>query len=330
MVLGIMRAILAIALFLFPAAGFAAERDVVSPVVFPGTTIALQEGDVVLSQTLSAADMLNQAFGYPTGPYTHVEIFLNVPGKGWKMVGFHASGVIYNEPKAYLARAYHLALVRPRSAPDAGRLTQALATLVKRNLTFDFNMQWPSVDSSSTYCVGLISQIYRLARLPDPFPFRHPRPEDFWSRWSKHALGLDLSKIVSPNAVLSEPDFQLLAEYKSQDPALAKLATIESSIIEKLGDYLNDEKLQFAHPDVGDSLALKMARTGIFGDMLLSRLSPEKQNVFIVYSDFVESVEHRTIRQIRRYNDLPWDKSGVAELTNAIADAYRSKFFEKP
>jgi len=301
------------------------------PILFPGTNIALEDGDIIVSDTLSSIDVLNRAFGHPTGSYTHATLFLNLPDKGPQLLSFQASGLLTVDPAAFMARAYKMALVRLRTKPDPANIQRAFEKVSHRKLEFDFDMRWPAIDSSKTYCVGLISQIYRIAGLPDPFPFRAARPDDFWSRWSHQTLDIDLSRIVSPNAVLAEKSFDVVGVY--QNPAIhaTNFIAIQNAVISRVEHYLDVEKRDFAAPGLGDLLVLQVAKLGLVDNApILARLPPEKQRIFVVFNDFMESVIKRTFRTMARDEDVVWSEKDVSDLAGSIADAYRDRFFVAP
>ncbi|QQR68220.1 MAG: hypothetical protein IPI58_04990 [Alphaproteobacteria bacterium] len=315
-------------MLLFPAMASAANAP---PVFFPGTNMALEDGDIILSSTLNSIDVLNRVFGYPSGPYTHATLFLNLPDKGPQLLSFQASGLLYVDPAAYMARAYKMALVRLRPGSDSKRIRDAFTEVSRRKLEFDFDMRWPAIDSPKTYCVGLISQIFRVADLPDPFPFRAARPNDFWSRWGHQTLNLDLAQIVSPNAVLAEKTFEVVATY--QNPAINATGyeAMQNAVVNRIEHYLDVEKRNFAAPSLGDLLVLRIAKLGLVENApILSRLPPEKQRIFVVFNDFMESVTRKTFRTMARDEEAVWSEKDVTDLTESIADAYRDRYFVSP
>ena len=162
--------------FFYCASAWAEEAQPNGPHPFPGTATTLQDGDIILNDSLNIVSSFNRQFGYPLGLYTHASIYIELPKEGGRIIGFNDAGIQVSKPDAMLRRNFRLALLRPRVKPPAGALAVAFQALSGRPLKFDYDMKWPSADSNTSYCAGFISQLYRLAGLAEIDPFPQPAP----------------------------------------------------------------------------------------------------------------------------------------------------------
>lgn len=315
--------------FFYCVFGWAGDVPGNTPVVFPGTTIALQDGDIILNDGANTISMFNRQFGYPAGLYTHASVYIELPKEGGKIVGFNDEGIQVSEPAAVLKRNFRLALLRPKNSPAAGALARAFKTLSSRPLKFDYNMQWPSLDSSASYCAGFISQLYRLAGLTesDPFPEPEARPEGFWDAWAEQHLAMRLNQIKSPNAPLFNPHFNLLSEYQEDNPRLRQRLWINEATLSRMMDYIRLEGRRVAPPKLGSRLILAVARAGLVDGVGFVDMPEPRQKVFISVYEFMLRVEGRVTRTMILNEDQTWDQAAIRALTVAVADAYRDEFF---
>lgn len=297
--------------------------------VFPGSNIALQDGDIILSNSGGLFSALNRQYGFPRGPYSHASVYIEDSKTGGVLIDFSGNGLIELSPDLRAQLSDELALIRPRIAPPAGALSAALKQLKSRPLQFDYDMRWPNVGSNATYCAGVVSQLYRLAGMPDPFP---PGNADearggFMSRWATEQLGLDLNDIVSPNRILSLEDFVLLAEYKPTDlaPSLPRIITMAA--VQKVNDYLEKDGLSLQPPRPGSRFILSLANAGLLDGLPLSQIPENRRGTFITLNEFVEKVRMRTSRYLRHHDEIARNEQAVVALTQAVADQYRDIFF---
>ena len=319
--------------FFYGICAWANQPGAESRPVFPGTSIVLEDGDVILNDGLGIVSSFNRRFGYPAGPYSHATVFIERPNVGWRVVGYDDEGIKVSKPQLVLERNYRLALLRPVVKPPSGALVLAYQELKRRPLKFDYDMAWPTVDSNQTYCVGFISQLFRLAEpsASDWFPQPQKRPNDFWSDWAMQKLGLDISRIASPNSLLTNPHFRLLAEYVVEDDKMLLVEKwVRDTVLEKVEEFLRDDRLDIAPPKPGSRLTLSVAATGMIDGIAFARMPVVRQEKFISVYEFMVRVEERVNRTIRLNEEHAWDEDAVKSLTNSVANAFRDEFFVSP
>lgn len=315
--------------FFFPAF---ADPGVAGPprqFVFPGSNIGLQNGDIILSNSGGLFSALNRQYGFPRGPYSHASVYIEDSKTGGVLVDFSGNGLIELSPDLSAQLSDELALIRPRIAPPAGALSAALRQLKSRPLQFDYDMRWPDVGSDATYCAGVVSQLYRLAGMPDPFPPGNANEArgGFMSHWATERLGLDLNGIVSPNRILSLGDFELLAEYKPADLAASLPRIITMTAVQKVNDYMEKDGLSLQPPKPGSRFILSLANTGLLDGLPLSQIPEKRRGTFITLNEFVEKVRMRTSRYLRHHDEIARNEQAVVEVTQAVADQYRDIYF---
>lgn len=302
------------------------------PYVFPDTAIALQDGDIVLTDTPKLSSTLIRQLGNPTGKYSHAAVFIEFPDGTSKLVGYTDHGIKEIDPSKYLSDKGRLALVRPLVKPPMGRLANSFAQLSKRSLVFDFDMRWPSLDSNKTYCAGFISQLFRMSGPPESDPYKNPidYKQAFWDDWALHQLGLSLSHIVSPNAVLTDAHFKLLGEYQTQDKQQNIDHWIVETTFQTLMHYIEQDQLTIAPIKLGSRLALQLSKMGLMEDMDLLNMPEQRLKVFIPMWEYSEMVKARVNRLIFINDDQDWDEKSVRALTKSVADYYRDNYFVSP
>ncbi len=225
----------------------------------------------------------------------------------------------------------HLALLRPMHPPPPGRLAAALATLQRRSLAFDYAMRWPGIDSEQTYCAGFVSQMYRLAGLPDPFPPSFAGKKEPEDDWVAEHLGIDPSISISPNAPLFLSEFKLVAQYGNTTKRVADKAAISAAIAGKIIDYAAKQHLVPVVSGLGDKLVLDLLSTGIFDadDIAVENLSPRQRAAVLAIAKFSLMVDSRVGRTLYLNDDEDWSAEKITALTDRVADAYRDKYFVK-
>lgn len=293
---------------------------------FGNSQIELRDGDIILTNSPSAINSLLSVFGFPYGRYTHAFIYIESPSFDGKFIGFNRSGISITDPneRRYGVEYAHL---RPTYQPAQGSLVNAFLSLKQRPLKFDFELRWPSLNSDMTYCAGFISQMYRLASMPDPFPPASQAYESFWGQWFQEHLEIDLSHAVSPNAILYVKDFELLSEQRSDNAITVKNMIIYSSIVERFKTYIEKDNMEFLPPKLGSKLLLQATSMGMLDGFLLSELPEKFRETFMPIYDYMERVRTRVNRTIYLNEDKNWDEQSIRELTYAAADAYRDNFF---
>lgn len=300
--------------------------------VFPDSAIALQDGDIVLTDTPKLSSTLIRQLGNPTGPYSHAAVFIEFPDGTAKLVGYTDHGIKEIDPTQYLSNNARSALMRPVSQPAKGALADAFAELSKRPLVFDFDMRWPSVESNKTYCAGFISQLFRMSGPPENDPYKKPMgyQKAFWDDWALQQLGLSLSHIVSPNAVLTDAHFKLLSEYQTQNQAQNIEHWIAETTFQTLMHYIEQDQLSIAPIKLGSRLALQLSKMGLMEEMDLLNMPEQRLKVFIPLWEYSEMVKARVNRLIFINEDQNWDETSVRALTKSVADYYRDNYFVSP
>lgn len=297
--------------------------------LFPDTAIALQDGDILLTDTPKLTSTLIRQLGNPPGKYSHTVVFIAFPDGTAKLVGFSDHGIKESDPAPYLRNMTRLALVRPTSKPAKGALANAYKTLSMRPLLFDFDMRWPSIDSNRTYCAGFISQLVRLSGPleTDPFKPSAAYQTGFWDDWAWQHLGLSLQQIVSPNAVLAHPHYTLISEYQAQGVEQNTAHWIAESTFASIMRYIEQEQSAIAPIKLGTNMALQLAKMGLMEDMDLLNMPAPRLKAFIPLLEYSERVKSRVQRYIYMHEDQVWDEAAVRALTQSVADYYRDQYF---
>ncbi len=323
-----------VVLFLL-AAFFAGQRASAAggegPSLFPGSKIALQDGDILLTYVPSLLNSCNRTFAKPGGKYAHALVYVVLPDKGGRLVDFSANGLRVEEVKERLGKLREVALVRPRVPPDKGRLAAAFLEMKRLydegKIKFDFALRWSDTEDGRYYCTEFISHLFRESGLPDPFPLNRFPVDDFWVGWYAKHLDIDYARIVSPNAPLYLPDFELLAEYRSDDAAAGRDELILDTIFSRIGGYLYDDKMEIRAPSLGSRLMVNMAGLGLVGGALARGLPRKGRTVFIVLREYVMMVMNRVERIISSRSGEEWSNEDIAVLTRRVADAFRDRYF---
>lgn len=296
---------------------------------FPSTAIELQDGDVILNDGLGFISSFNKEFGYPIGPYTHVSVYIEFSGEDPIIVGYTDEGIQISSPGNVLHRNFRLALLRPIAKPPAGALASAFKQLSKQSLKFDYDMKLSKMNGNSTYCVDFVAQLFKLTDpLADGILSQSiERPSDFWSDWAQKHLGLDLSQIISPNALMLNPHFQLMAQYESEDMRAQVNKWIRESIMQKIKAFIRNDHLDIAPPNLGSRLALYAAKKGVLDDVALAKMPESRQKIFITVYEFMTTVESRVKRTMLLNDAHDWNEESVRVLTGEVSDALRDDFF---
>jgi len=298
---------------------------------FPGSRIALRDGDILLTYAPSLLNSCNRTFAKPEGKYAHALVYVELPDEGGRLVDFSANGLRKSEVKNHLEKLREVALVRPRVPPDKGRLAAAFLEMKRlydeKKIKFDFALRWTDAQDGRYYCAEFISHLFRESGLPDPFPLNSFPADDFWVNWYAEHLEIDYARIVSPNAPLHLPDFQLLSEYRSNDPAEERNEIILDTIFLRIGEYLHDDKADIRAPSLGSRLLVNIAGLGLTGGALVRGLPRKGRTVFVVLREYVLLVMNKVNRIISSQSDREWTREDIAALTRRAADAFRGRYF---
>ena len=297
--------------------------------LFPDRAISLQDGDIILTDTPKLSSALIRQLGNPTGKYSHASVFIEFPDGTGKLVSFSDHGVIEIDPAKYLSNNDRLALIRPVATPTKGALADAFAQLSARPLVFDFDMRWPSIESNKTYCAGFISQLFRMSELPETDPYKKPIEfkQAFWDDWALQHLGLSLSHIVSPNAVLANTHFKLLSEYQAKDKQKNVNHWIAETTFHTIMHYIEQDQLAIAPIKLGSGLALSLSKIGLIEGMDLLNMPEDRLKVFVPLWEYSKIVETRVNHLIYIHEDQQWDETSIRALTKSVADYYRDNYF---
>ena len=297
--------------------------------LFPDRAIALQDGDIILTDTPKLSSALIRQLGNPTGKYSHASVFIEFPDGTGKLVSFSDHGVIEIDPAKYLSNNDRLALIRPVATPTKGALADAFAQLSARPLVFDFDMRWPSIESNKTYCAGFISQLFRMSGLAESDPFQKSigRKQAFWEDWALEHLGLSLSHIVAPNVVLSDAHFKLLSEYQAKNRQQDINYWISETTFHTIMHYIQHDQLEISPPKLGSGLALRLSKIGLIEGMDLLNMPEDRLKVFVPLWEFSKIVETRVNHLIYIHEGQQWDEASIRVLTKSVADYYRNNYF---
>lgn len=297
--------------------------------LFPDTTIALQDGDIILTDTTTLSSALIRELGSPLGKYSHATVYIDFPDGTAKLVGFSDHGIKVSDPKDFLNSSYRLALIRPVGTPAKGALAEAFEQLSARPLVFDFDMKWPSLESNKTYCVGFISQLFRMAGLPESHSLQTAMEAKkvFWDDWVLQQLGFSLSDIVSPNAILTDTHFKLLSEYQTKSRQKASQYWISETTFHAIMNYIQQDQLKISPPKLGSSLALRLSKMGLIGEMDLLNMPEQRLKIFAPLYEYAKIVEARVNHLMFIHEDQSWDEASIRALTKSVADYYRDNYF---
>ena len=103
--------------FFYCASAWAEEAQPNGPHPFPGTATTLQDGDIILNDSLNIVSSFNRQFGYPLGLYTHASIYIELPKEGGRIIGFNDAGIQVSKPDAMLRRNFVWPCFAPGSSP---------------------------------------------------------------------------------------------------------------------------------------------------------------------------------------------------------------------
>lgn len=300
------------------------------PDLFPGSSIVLQDGDIILNTSSSILGALNSQYGFPRGRYAHAMVYVKGSNSAGVLLNYSDDGLeVQLDLKLTLSN--ELALVRPKKAPLPNVLLSAMKQLSSRELYFDYDMRWPPIESNTTYCAGFISQLFRLAGMPDPFP---PNSQDevsegFMERWAIENLGFDIKQTVSPNKVLSLQDYELVAEYKPDDITGSPSRIVAGAVTQKIQRYIESEGMQQKPPSAGSRFLIGMANMGMMDRNILAQMPEKRRKPLAHLFEFFSLVEARVKRHIRLHDDVTWKEREIDEITQIVADQYRDRFFSK-
>ncbi len=301
---------------------------------FPGSNIALQDGDLLLYYSPKPLESFNSLFGLPKGRYSHAAVYIVLPGIGGRVVDFSARGLVEQEAERVLKSAYRLALVRPGYPLPPGRLAAALANMRNRvvdgHIKFDYLLRWTEEDDGKFYCTEFISRLFRNAMLPDPFPLPADSPQSFWEKWVAAHMDIDYAHIVSPNAPLTSPEFKLIAEYARDDPVARRQEIELDTLFKQVDSYIREQGREPAPPPAGSRLLLGLADMGFFTEQLIGGLPPKSRPILLVVHEFIVRVQQRVERTVWLYEGEEWTPATIADLTKRTADALRDKYFVLP
>lgn len=299
--------------------------------IFPGSNHVLKNGDIILSNSYGLYSALNSHYGSPQGRYSHALVYMEDSQSGGVLLDFSGHGLQELSPDLSIVPTNEMALVRPRTAPAPGALSSALKQLKSRQLQFDYEMRWPALESSSTYCAGFVSQLFRLAALPDPFPpnEKGEAPDRFITQWARENLGLDLEQVVSPNKVLFLDSYELISEYKPRDLNASLPRIISRAAVRKVQDYLEQDGLMLLPPRAGSSFVIGLTNAGSFDGVTIAQLPEHRRASFLSLQEFTQKVIYRVTRHVRLHDETDWTEQDVEEVSRAVADQYRDSFFTK-
>lgn len=307
------------------------DRPTHRSALFPGSQVVLQDGDIILNTSPNILGALNGFYGFPRGRYAHAMVVVAHPDGGVLLLDFTDDEGFRARDASVLTGTNELALVRPRFPVQPDALWAAMKALESRPLSFDVDMQWPALDSNATYCVGFISQLFRLAGLPDPYPANTPRDvtESYMTHWAAQHLGLDLLRIVSPNRVLINEQFSIVARYRPQDALAALPRIVATAVTRKVEHYIEHDGLQQAPPGAGSRLLIGMASVGMLEQSLLAQMPEQRRAPLAQLLEYFSLVQTRVARHIRLHDEHPWTEQDIEQVAGLIADGYRDRYFIK-
>lgn len=297
----------------------------------PGSAVQLRDGDIILNYTPSPLNSFNRLYAKPEGPYAHALVYVVFPGLGGRVVDFSAAGLVSVDADETLAGLYEVALVRLRKPPPAGKLAAVAADMKRRHqegkITFDFGFRWTPDDDGRYYCTEFVSQLFRQAGLADPFPLPPVPEDDFWVEWCARNLDLDLRLMVSPNAVLFLPEFELAGRHHRKDQVLERREAIFDALLQRAGDYIREQGMSAAPPSLGSRLMLGLAGAGLFEASLIGGLPEKSRRFFVTLQEFAVMAGRRVERTIALNEDETWTREEIVALTRRTADALRDRYF---
>lgn len=299
---------------------------------FPVSGVAMQEGDILLAYSPTALSAAIARYAEPQGDYSHTALFHVSPLDGPRIVEMGSRGLESVDPAKFFKQFHRMALVRLARKFDEAALSQSVEQLFAEaragRVAFDFKMAW-STDADGHYlCNEMVTIAYLRAGLPDPFPAASRRDDSIWAGWVKQNTSFSLNRIVSPNALLQQPGFKVLAEIERDGNWPGREVVLDAAL-DRMRLYIEKQGLEPAGPGPGSRLLISIGRSGLFEDKLAVLLSRLDVNIYYFMTEYMERIDSR-VRQIRRRSaGEVWSDERLRELTYAVCDAYRERFFRK-
>lgn len=303
-----------------------------SALTFPSSGIELQEGDILLAYSPTALSAAIARFAEPHGAYSHTALYHVSPVDGPRIVEMGSSGLEVVEPARFFRQFHRMALVRLKRKFDQAELSQTVEWLIAESragrVTFDFRMEWHVEADGHYLCDEMVSIVYRRAGLSDPFLAGYLSDDSLWARWVKDNTSLSLSHVVSPNALLQQPEFEVVAEIE-RDGDWQSREVVLNAALDRMRLYIEKQGYEPTGPGPGSRMIISLGRSGLFEDKLAALLSRLDVDIYYFLTEYIDRVYSR-VRQIRRQHEGEvWSDQRLTELTQAVCDAYRERFFRK-
>lgn len=301
----------------------------VSALTFPASGVELREGDILLAYSPTALSATIARFAEPQGVYSHTALFHVSPVDGPRIVEMDSGGLVVVDPARFFRQFHRMALVRPVQEIDQAALSQSVEWLVSESragrVAFDFRMQWHVEADGHYLCNEMVSVAYLRAGLPDPFPAGHLPGDGLWAGWVKDNTSLSLGHIVSPNALLQQPEFEVIAEIERDGDWQSREVVLDAAL-DRMRLYIEKQGYKPAGPGPGSKMIISLGRSGLFEGKLAALLQQLDVDAYYFIAEYLDRIYSR-VQHIRGHE--VWADERLRELTLAVCDAYRERFFRK-
>lgn len=301
-----------------------------SALTFPESGVELREGDILLAYFPTALSAAIARFSEPKGGYSHTAIFHVSPVDGPRIIEMGSGGLESVEPARFFKQFHRMALARLVEKFDESALFQSLEWLLAEaragRVAFDFRMDWSTEADGHYLCNEMVSIAYLRAGLPNPFLAGNSREDTLWTVWVKDNTSLSLGHIVSPNALLQQPNFTVVAEIE-RDGNWRSREVVLNAALDRMRLYIEEQGLEPAGPGPGSRMIVSLGRSGLFEDKLAALLSRLDVELYYFLTEYIDRIYSRV--QLSRKRDEDRSDRHLIELTQAVCDAYREYFFRQ-
>lgn len=296
---------------------------------FPASGVELREGDILLAYSPTALSATIARFAEPQGAYSHAALFHVSPVDGPRIVEMGGGGLVVVDPVSFFRQFHRMALVRPVQEIDQAALSQSVEWLIGESragrVAFDFRMQWHVEADGHYLCNEMVSIAYLRAGLPDPFSAGDISGDSLWSDWVKDNTSLNIGRIVSPNALLRQPEFKVIAEI-GRDGDWQSREVVLDAALDRMRLYIEMQGYEPAGPGPGSRVIISLGRSGLFEAKLAALLQRLDVDAYYFIAEYLDRIYSR-VQHIRGHE--VWSDQRLRELTMAVCDAYRERFFRK-
>jgi len=304
---------------------------------FPGG-VALKPGDILLGRSYGTMGAIFANFGSLPGKYSHAALYYRDSSGCGRVINIRPLGMDICGVAEYFSRYNRLALVRYRQPLDEQKICQSAQRWfeIDRSARIKPDYRLNRYDHSELFCLELVSVIFTENGLPDPFAKTYKVIDNPAAAYIVRELKLDITEIPSPNSVLEEPAFKVIAEWLRPDYDIRE-EIMHNTLVETLAGYFTDG-YEVRNVRLGGRIKIKLLLTHFrFKRLFIAtrrRFPPLPMALgmrslgvgYMIYQHI--SCTKKTVRQA--YMHQPLEVCGVSEvqeLTRRAADHYRDRFY---